>query len=145
MVTFDPFREMDRLVDQVFGSVRAAGAMPMDLYRSGDHYVLHVDLPGVDPGSIDISVDDRLLTIRAQRSARSEQDVQWVNQERATGTFARQVTLGRGLDLDAISATYDDGVLSLTIPIAEDAKPRKIEVARSASATVIEASETAAA
>ncbi|HWK92405.1 MAG TPA: Hsp20/alpha crystallin family protein [Luteimicrobium sp.] len=140
---FDPFREMDRLMGQVLASDRAAATMPMDLYRSGDHYVLNVDLPGADPGSIDISVEDRTLTIRAQRSARTEQDVQWLAKERPAGTYARQLTVGRGLDLDAIAATYDDGVLTLTIPVAEEAKPRRIEVQRGGSATAIESSGTA--
>ena len=126
---FDPFAEMDRLLGQMFTSERASVAMPMDLYRVGDHYVLHVDLPGVDPGSIDVNVEDRTLTIRAQRSAASEQgDAQWLTRERAVGTYARQLTVGRGLALDQISATYTDGVLTLTIPVAEEAKPRKISV-----------------
>jgi HSP20 family protein len=130
---FDPFAEMDRLLGQMFTSERAASAMPMDLYRVGDHYVLHVDLPGVDPGSIDVNVEDRTLTIRAQRSSASdESDAQWLTRERAVGTYARQLTVGRGLALDQITATYTDGVLTLTIPVAEEAKPRKIAVAHGA-------------
>lgn len=125
---FDPFQEMDRLVGQVFGSARAAGTMPMDLYRSGDHYVLHVDLPGADPGTIDVNIEDRTLTIRAQRTARTEQDVQWLVNERPNGTYARQLTVGRGLALDRLSATYADGVLTLTIPVAEESKPRRVEI-----------------
>jgi HSP20 family protein len=131
---FDPFAEMDRLLGQMFTSERAAAAMPMDLYRIGDHYVLHVDLPGVDPGSIDVNVEDRTLTIRAQRTAATEEtDAQWLSRERAVGTYARQLTVGRGLALDKIEATYTDGVLTLTIPVAEDAKPRKITVTHGAS------------
>ena len=126
---FDPFAEIDRLLGQMFTSERAASAMPMDLYRVGDHYVLHVDLPGVDPGSIDVNVEDRTLTIRAQRTAAGQEtDVQWLTRERTVGTYARQLTVGRGLALDQISATYTDGVLTLTIPVAEEAKPRKISV-----------------
>ena len=125
---FDPFQEFDRLFAQVLTAERASATMPMDLYRSGDHYVLHVDLPGADPGTIDVNVEDRTLTIRAQRTARAEQDVQWLAKERPVGTYARQLTVGRGLALDAISATYSDGVLTLSIPVAEDAKPRRIEV-----------------
>jgi HSP20 family protein len=125
---FDPFQEMDRLMGQVFGSASAAGTMPMDLYRSGDHYVLHVDLPGVDPGTIDVNIEDRTLTIRAQRTARTEQDVQWLVNERPSGTYARQLTVGRGLALDRMEATYADGVLTLSIPVAEESKPRKVEV-----------------
>ena len=130
---FDPFAEMDRLLGQMFTSERSSIAMPMDLYRVGDHYVLHVDLPGVDPGSIDVNVEDRTLTIRAQRSAATEEgDAQWLTRERAVGTYARQLTVGRGLALDQITATYTDGVLTLTIPVAEEAKPRKIAVTHGA-------------
>lgn len=126
---YDPFQEMDRLLAQVLTADRASATMPMDLYRSGEHYVLHVDLPGADPGSIDVNVEDRTLTIRAQRSAPTdEHEVQWLAHERTVGTYARQLTVGRGLALDAIAATYADGVLTLTIPVAEDAKPRRIEV-----------------
>lgn len=128
---FDPFQEMDRLMGQVFGSATAAVTMPMDLYRSGDHYVMHIDLPGADPGSIDVNVEDRTLTVRAQRSTANEQDVQWLAQERPSGTYARQLTVGRGLALDRIDATYTDGVLTLSIPVAEEAKPRKVEIRRS--------------
>ncbi|NKY40210.1 Hsp20 family protein [Cellulomonas septica] len=134
---FDPFQEMDRMLGQMFAADRASATMPMDLYRSGDHYVLHVDLPGADPGTIDVNVEDRTLTIRAQRSSRTEQDVQWLAKERPVGTYARQLTVGRGLALDAISATYTDGVLTLSIPVAEDAKPRRIEVQHGASTAQI--------
>jgi len=124
----DPFQEIDRLMGQVFGSARAAGIMPMDLYRSGDHYVLNVDLPGADPGTIDVNVEDRTLTIRAERTSGTQHDVQWLTQERPSGTYARQLTVGSGLALDKIDATYADGVLTLSIPIAEEAKPRRIAV-----------------
>ncbi len=125
---FDPFHEVDRMLNQLVAADRTAATMPMDLYRAGDHYVLRLDLPGVDPGSIDVNVDDRTLTIRAQRSATTEDDVQWLAKERPTGTYARQLTVGRGLALDQIAATYADGVLALTVPVAEEAKPRRIEV-----------------
>lgn len=131
--TFDPFREMDRLFSDVTRTP-ATVAVPMDLYRDGDSYVVAVDLPGVDPASIDIDVDDSTLTIRAERSAKTAEGVQWLSRERAMGTFARQLTLGHGLATDRISANYTDGVLSLTIPVAETAKPRKIEVRHGSSA-----------
>lgn len=139
----DPFREMDRLLTQVLASDRAAATMPMDLYRDGDHYVLHVDLPGADPGTIDVNVEDRTLTIRAERTPRTEHDVQWLAKERPVGTYARQLTVGRGLALDRISATYADGVLTLTVPVAEDAKPRRIEVQHGTAPTSIEAGASA--
>lgn len=133
VLTFDPFREFDRLADRMLGVPAipgaAAAAMPMDLYRSGDHFVLHCDLAGIDPGSIEVDVDGRVLTIRAERSARTDADVQWVRRERVTGTFERRLTLGDGLDLSRIEATWNDGVLTLTIPIAEAAKPRRITIA----------------
>ena len=133
MFRFDPFRDIDRLTEQMLGaqagSARAPRFMPMDLYRSGDHYVLHADLPGIDPGSVDVNVENGTLTVQAERSARTEQDVQWLASERFTGTFLRQLTLGEGIDEDRISATYRNGVLTVTLPVAERAKPRRIEVA----------------
>ena len=134
---FDPFQEIDRLVGQMLTAERSSATMPIDLYRSGDHYVLHVDLPGADPGSIDVNVEDRILTIRAQRTAHAEGNVQWLAKERPTGTYARQLSVGRGLALDAISATYADGVLTLSIPVAEEAKPRRIEVQHGSETTQI--------
>jgi HSP20 family protein len=124
---FDPFRDLDRMLA---GTLRApaAAAMPMDLYRSGDRFVARVDLPGVDPSSIDVDVEDRTLTIRAERREEAERDVQWLSHERPTGTFARQLTLGYGVASSRIEADYADGVLTLTIPVAEEAKPRKIAV-----------------
>ena len=133
VLTFDPFREFDRLAGQMLGapgvSGAAAAAMPMDLYRSGDHFVLHCDLAGIDPGSVEVDVDGRVLTIKAERTARTDADVQWVRRERVTGTFERRITLGDGLDLAKIDATWQDGVLTVTIPVAEAAKPRRIQIA----------------
>ncbi|MBO0609270.1 Hsp20/alpha crystallin family protein [Myceligenerans salitolerans] len=138
MATYwDPFQEMDRLFSSFAGNARQSGGMPMDLFRTGDHYVLSMDLPGVDPGTIDVSVEDRTLTVRAERTQRSGDDAQWLVRERPTGTFARQLTVGRGLALDSISASYADGVLSLTIPVSEEARPRKIEVAHTAGTTAL--------
>lgn len=134
----DPFREMDRLVGAMLGGPRDNAGMPMDLFRTDDHYVLNIDLPGVDPGTIDVSVEDRTLTIRAERSARTEVS-QWLLRERPAGTFARQLTVGRGLALDKITASYRDGVLALTIPVAEEARPRRIEVVHDSGAPALEA------
>ncbi|WZX00356.1 Hsp20/alpha crystallin family protein [Propioniciclava soli] len=121
---------MDRLLGDVTRTP-ASVAMPMDLYRSGDTFVAHIDLPGVEPGSIDIDMDGATVTIRAERTPSVDEDTQWLTRERAVGTFARQLTLGRGLATDQISADYSDGVLTLTIPVAEAAKPRKIAVQHS--------------
>lgn len=127
MTRFDPFRDLDRLMSETLRTP-AAAAMPMDLFRREETFVARVDLPGVDPSTIDVDVEDRTLTIRAER--REEAGVeQWLSHERPSGTFARQLTLGYGVALDRIEADYTDGVLTLTIPVAEEAKPRKIQVA----------------
>lgn len=128
--TFDPFREMDRLLGDITRTPASVG-MPMDLYRDGDQFVVQIDLPGVDPETIDIDMDGATVTIRAERRTHAGEEAQWLTRERAVGTFARQLTLGRGLATDKISADYSDGVLTLTIPIAEAAKPRKIALNRS--------------
>lgn len=132
MLRFDPFRDFDRVTEQLLGvpsgSARAPRFMPMDLYRSGDHYVLHADLPGVDPGSVDVGVENGTLTIKAQRSERTEDGVQWIASERFTGTYLRQIALGDDIDADRISATYANGVLTVTLPVAERARPRRVEI-----------------
>lgn len=132
---FDPFREMDRILNDALRTP-ATAPMPMDLYRQGEEFVVKIDLPGVDPSTIDIDVDDRTMTIRAERHDAPE-DVQWLSHERPTGTFARQLTLGQGVALDRIEADYSDGVITLTIPMAEEAKPRKINVAHSERSTAV--------
>jgi HSP20 family protein len=137
---WDPFQEMDRLFGSFALHQRNAPAMPMDLFREGDHFVLAVDLPGVDPGTVDVSCEDQTLTIRAERTARSGEG-RWLVRERPSGTFARQLTLGRGLAMDKVSASYADGVLTLTIPVSEEAKPRRIEVEHTAQPNVIESSK----
>ena len=138
--TFDPFREMDRWFSDV-ARTPASAAMAMDLYKAGDSFVARLDLPGVDPGSIDVDVDERTLTIRAERGSDSvEGEQRWLVRERPVGTVARQLTLGYGVALDRIAADYRDGVLTLTIPVAEEAKPRKIAVAHTGGATQIEGS-----
>ncbi|MBB1482900.1 Hsp20/alpha crystallin family protein [Tessaracoccus sp. MC1865] len=126
--TFDPFRDMERLFEQ--RSTSQPG-MNMDVYRSADHFVAEIDLPGVDPSSIDIDIDDRTLTIRAERQSKAAEDTQWLTRERATGTFARQLMLGRGIDAGKIEADYTDGVLTVMLPVAEESKPRKVSVAHS--------------
>jgi len=141
VLRFDPFRDLDRLTEQLLGvpagSTRAPRFMPMDLYRSGDHYVLHADLPGVDPGSVDVSVDNGTLTIRAERSGRSEESVEWMANERFTGSYMRQLSLGDGVDAEQIAATYENGVLTVTIPLAEKARSRRIQIDTKSGHTVI--------
>ncbi|MDY6871198.1 MAG: Hsp20/alpha crystallin family protein [Actinomycetota bacterium] len=133
MLRFDPFSDLDTwtrgLLSSQTGSDRTPRFMPMDLCKIDDHYVLTADLPGVDPGSVDVNVDNGTLTISAHRTARSEESAQWLANERFFGSYRRQLSLGEGVDTSGISATYENGVLSVTIPMAERAKPRKIEVA----------------
>jgi len=112
--------------------------MPMDLYKVGDHYVLTADLPGVDPGSVDVHVDNGTMTLTAHRTARSEETVQWLSNERFFGTYRRQLSLGEGIDSEKITATYENGVLTVTIPLAEKAKSRRIEVSHAGDARSIE-------
>ncbi|MFZ1288382.1 MAG: Hsp20/alpha crystallin family protein [Candidatus Phosphoribacter sp.] len=133
---YDPFREMDRLFGDALRAP-ASHAMPMDLYRSGQTFVAKIDLPGVDPASVDVDVEDRTLTIRAERRDEATEGLQWLSHERPSGTFARQLTLGYGVALDRIEAHYADGVLTLTIPVSEEAKSRKISVAHAGRGTAI--------
>ncbi|MHA3701527.1 Hsp20/alpha crystallin family protein [Jatrophihabitans sp. YIM 134969] len=132
MLRFDPFRDIDRLAEQLVaqpGQNRVPRFMPMDLFKADGHHVLHADLPGVDPGSISVDVENDVLTVTAQRSASGGDDaVQWLANERFAGTYQRRISLGDGVDTAAITATYDNGVLTLTIPVAERAKPRRIAV-----------------
>lgn len=128
---FDPFRQMDRFFTDTFRGTSGA-VMPMDLYRAGETFTALIDLPGVDASTIDIDVEDRMLTIRASRPDVEAEGAKWLSHERPSGTFARQLSLGRGLALEKIEADYRDGVLKLTIPVAEEAKPRKISVSHGA-------------
>jgi HSP20 family protein len=142
VLRFDPFHDMDTLTRGLLrgqtGSDRSPFFMPMDLCKVDDHYVLTADLPGVDPGSIDVTADNGTLTLTAHRSARSDDAAQWLTNERFYGTYRRQLSLGDGVDASRISATYDNGVLTVSIPVAEAAKPRRIDIAHAGSARSIE-------
>jgi len=127
-MSFDPFGELDRLAGSLLQNRPGPRFMPVDLYRDGERYVLSADLPGIDPGSVDIDVDGQLLTIRAQRTVSSAEGAKWLVQERPAGSYLRQFSLGEGLDMEQISAAYDNGVLSVIIPVSEKAKPRRIQV-----------------
>lgn len=128
-LTFDPFTELERVATGILQARTAPRAMPVDLYRDQDRYFLTADMPGIDPGSLDIDVDGQLLTIRAYRSGANSEGVKWLTQERAEGAYLRQFSIGEGIDTENISATYKDGVLSVILPLNAKAKPRKIEVA----------------
>jgi HSP20 family protein len=138
----DPFREFDRLAQQAFGTKFRPAAMPMDAYRKDDQFVVNFDLPGVDPTSIDLTVEKNVLSVSAEQRWEATEDVQVVASERPQGTFNRQLFLGEGLDADRVEASYDNGVLSVTIPVAEQAKPRKVAISAGADARTIEASAT---
>jgi HSP20 family protein len=128
----DPFRELDRLTQQVFGSAPGTWsrptAMPMDAYRSGDEFVVAFDLPGVDPDAIELDVERNVLTVKAERRPTTGDQVEMQVAERPLGVFSRQLFLGDTLDVDDIAAVYDAGVLTLRIPVAERAKPRRIAI-----------------
>jgi HSP20 family protein len=124
----DPFRELDRLTQQVLGTSARPAAMPMDAWRDDQEFVVAFDLPGVSPDSVDLDVERNVLTVKAQRPEPAGKDVELIASERPRGTFSRQLILGDTLDLEHVKATYDGGVLTLQIPVAEKAKPRKIEI-----------------
>ena len=125
--TADPFRDLDRLTQQLLGTTSRPAVMPMDAWREGDRFVIEFDLPGVAKETIDLDVERNVLTVRAERVARNG-DWEMLASERPRGAFSRQLVLGDNLDLDAIQADYEGGVLRLTVPVAEKAKPRKIQV-----------------
>jgi len=130
----DPFRELDRLTQQVFGTqgtLARPAAMPMDAWRDGDTFVVELDVPGVEPGSIDLDVERNVVTVRAERPGLN-QDKEMLAAERPRGVFSRQLVLGDTLDTDHITASYDSGVLTLRIPVAERSKPRKIAIGSNA-------------
>jgi len=131
--TADPFRDLDRLAQQVFGTTNRPAVMPMDAWREGDEFVIEFDLPGVPAESIDLDVERNVLTVRAERVARNG-DWEMLASERPRGVFSRQLVLGDNLDLAKIQAGYEGGVLRLRVPVAEQAKPRKIQISSASDA-----------
>ncbi len=127
----DPFRDLDRLTQQVFGTAARPAFMPMDAWRSGDVFHIEFDLPGVSTESIDLDVERNVLTVRAERGQANSDGAEMIASERPRGVFSRQIILGDNLNLDAVEASYNDGVLHLTVPVAEKAKPRKISIENS--------------
>ena len=125
LLRFEPFRDVERISQRIAARPEA---MPMDAYREGDHYVVHFDLPGVDPSSIDLTVEKNVVMVRAERNWQPAENQEVLVGERAQGTFSRQLFLGDSLDVDHIHATYEHGVLTLIIPVAEQAKPHKVEI-----------------
>jgi HSP20 family protein len=135
----DPFRELDRLAQQALGTPSRPAAMPMDAYRRGDEFIVEFDLPGIDTESIDLTVERNVLTVHAQRRRAVEGDVELLVGERPQGTFSRQLFLGDTLDTTNIAANYNDGVLTLKLPVAERAKPRRVQINRSGGGGAIDA------
>ncbi|MFS0732918.1 Hsp20/alpha crystallin family protein [Microbacterium sp. 1P10UB] len=129
LMQHDPFRDLDRFAQHVFGTVARPSGMPLDAWRDGEEFVVELDLPGIDPGKLDIDVERNVLTIRAERFSRMPDAANAVASERPWGVFSRQLVLGDSVDTEHVDASYTDGVLRLRIPIAERAKPRKIDVA----------------
>jgi len=128
MLMFDPFRQLDRLAEQVLGTAARPAAMPMDAWREGDEYVVALDLPGVEVDSIDLGVERNVLTVRAERKASVGEGTELVASERPRGVFSRQLILGDAMKTENVKASYDAGVLTLRIPITAQAAPRKIEI-----------------
>jgi HSP20 family protein len=124
----DPFREFDRLTQQLFNASQRPTAMPIDAYRKDDWFYVHFDLPGVRSDEIDLTVERNVLTVRADRRGATEEGVELIAAERPQGTFTRQLFLGESLDTEKLEADYDAGVLTVRIPVAEEAKPRRVEV-----------------
>ncbi|MCV7205344.1 Hsp20 family protein [Mycolicibacterium peregrinum] len=134
----DPFRDFDRLAQQVLGTTARPAVVPMDAWREGDRFIVEFDLPGVDANSLNLDVERNVLTVHAQRPE-LDPDREMVSAERARGVFSRQLFLSETLDTDAIEANYSGGVLRLTIPVAEKAKPRRIEITSKTDKTAINA------
>ena len=130
LMRFDPFAELDRLASPVWnrGLGSVSSFMPMDAYRSGDQFVVTFDLPGVDPASIDLTVEAGVLSVTAQRTWQPDEGTQMLLSERPQGSFTRKIQLGDGLDTEGIEARCEHGVLTVTIPVAAAAKPRKVEI-----------------
>jgi HSP20 family protein len=127
LVRTDPFRDLDRLTQQFFGTSTRPAVMPMDAWREADEFVVEFDLPGVKPDSVDLDVERNVLTVRAERPT-IENGSELIASERPRGVFSRQLILGDNLDTERVQASYDTGVLRLRIPVAEKAKPRKIQI-----------------
>ena len=135
----DPFEEMDRMLSSM-GTTWRGGRMPLDAFEKDGVYTLRFDLPGVDADDLDITVENQVLTVKAQRTFEDTVGANWMLRERPTGIHSRTVRLGDRLDAGKVSAAYDNGVLTITIPIREEAKPQKIDVAVSTTQEAIEAS-----
>jgi HSP20 family protein len=134
----DPFRDLDRLTQQLMGTASRPTLMAMDAWREGDEFVVEFDLPGVDPNSVDLDVERNVLTVRAERPSLNG-DRELIAAERPRGVFSRQLILGDNLDVESVGASYSSGVLTVRIPVAEQAKPRKIQISHESDRQAIDA------
>jgi HSP20 family protein len=144
LMRFDPLREFDRLAEQAMSGARTPRPFPMDAFRRGDEFVVSFDLPGMDPGKIDLTVEQNVLTIKAERRLESQDGDEWIAAERLHGAFTRQLFLGETLDAERLQANYETGVLKLRIPVAESAKPRKVRINADTNKQTIPAQTTSA-
>ena len=131
LMRFDPFRELDRFAEQALASARTARTLPMEAFRRGDQFIVALDVPGMKPSDIDVTVERNVIEIDARRRPLRQEGDELIVDERPQGEFRRQLFLGDNLDPNKLSAVCDSGVLTLTIPVSEASKPRKIEIDRS--------------
>ena len=128
VMRFDPFRDFDRLTEQLFGGARGMPTMSMEAYRRGDQLFIHLDLPAVNPDDVDLTLERNVISIRAERRSPRQEGDQVLIDERPQGSFTRQLYLGDNLAVDQLNASYDMGVLTLMIPVAEQTKPRRVQI-----------------
>ncbi|WP_117209239.1 Hsp20/alpha crystallin family protein [Allorhizocola rhizosphaerae] len=141
LLRFDPFRDFDRLTNEVFGAARTPALMPMDCLRTAEQVIVRFDLPGMDADSLEVTAENQTLTVKAERTRKDPEGVTYLVSERPSGSYSRQLVLGDGLNTDDIKAEYRDGVLTLKIPVAERAKTRRIEITRGAGQGAIDSHE----
>lgn len=135
-IGYDPFNRLEELREQLLSGGRTPQSFPMDAYRRGDEFFIHLDLPGVQPDTVDITVENQILTVTAERRFEQREGDEFIVSERPQGRFSRQLRLGSTVDVENIAASYEDGVLTLTLPVSERARPRQIPVNRAASSEI---------
>lgn len=132
-ISYDPFNQLDELRDRLLSGGRTPLSFPMDAYRRGDDFFVHLDLPGVQPETVDVTVENQILTVTAERRFDQREGDEFIVSERPQGRFSRQLRLGSAIDTETIGASYEDGVLTLTLPVSERARPRQVQVGRGGS------------
>ena len=135
-ISYDPFDRLDELRERLVSGGRTPLSFPMDAYRRGDQFLVHLDLPGVQPDTVDVSVENQVLSVTAERRFEQHEGDEFLVSERPQGRFSRQLRLGSTIDTEGIGASYEDGVLTLTLPVSERAKPRRIQVGRGGSSQI---------